>query len=145
MAHGGVLGGFKRFWRLTSLQNSLFCWWAARVSIPAPWDPLKTIRARPWSSKSPGPRHRPVRPRPRKSSRIWALGYKIGYTNSVLASSGLCDSRTRMANHSNFGSKVDRTDRRYLDKPKNEHHQIESVSVSTPTFGLVETAYGCEL
>ena len=23
MAHGGVLGGFKRFWRLTSLQNSL--------------------------------------------------------------------------------------------------------------------------
>ncbi len=66
-----------------------------------------TIRARPWSSKSPGQRHRSVHRRPRKSSRIWDLGYKIGYMNSVLAWLKLCDSRMRTVRHSKFESKVD--------------------------------------
>lgn len=73
----------------------------------ATWDPNQVIRARPWSSKLPGQRHRSVHRRPRKSSRIWDLGYIIGYTNSVLASSGLCNLRSLMASHSNYELKVD--------------------------------------
>jgi len=80
------------------------------VQIPATWDQDMAIRARLWSSIFPGQRHRPVHRRPKKSSRIWAQGYKIGYTNSVLASSGLCDLKMQKVGHSNYELKVDRRD-----------------------------------
>lgn len=42
------------------------------------------------------------------TSRIWDLGYKNGYMNSVLASLGLCNLKTPMARYSNYELKVDR-------------------------------------
>ena len=65
------------------------------------------FRVRPSSSIFPGQGYRLVHRLPKKSSRIWASGYKIGYMNSVLASLELCNMRTPMARHSNYELNVE--------------------------------------
>jgi hypothetical protein len=72
----------KRAWSFKSLHNPSCYWWAARVSIPAPWDSSQIVHARPSLSACPGQRLPWIRQRPLMSFRVCFPGYMIGYTTS---------------------------------------------------------------
>ena len=80
-------------------------WWAARVSIPAPWDSSQSVRRRPSLSVCPGQWIMNVRRRPSISSRICCLGYTIGYITSGVGSPALSKFLTLMESKSRFVSK----------------------------------------
>jgi hypothetical protein len=54
-------------------------WWAARVSIPAPWDWGPRGRNRSLKFVSPGQGHRAIRRRAPPVAAIHRLGYKLGH------------------------------------------------------------------
>ena len=66
--------------RCSSLRSGLS--WAARVSIPAPWDRRRRVRCRPSRSVSAAQRRCRVRCRSLECSRVRSIGYKCGYTNA---------------------------------------------------------------
>ncbi len=93
------------------LANQYKIWWAARVSIPAPWESGRTLQWRPPSFKLPGQGPRRVHRRPPKSSRIWCPGYIIGYMNLVATPLGLCALTTSVVSQLNFGLRRDGVER----------------------------------
>ncbi len=61
---------FPWAWSPKSLQNPLFYWWAARVSIPAPWECFQNVQWRLSTSKFTGWMEWNVHQRPQKSSLV---------------------------------------------------------------------------